>query len=96
MATSLEIPKFANDTEEADWWYDNRHLVEEDFLKAAAEGRLGRGTAMRRALAAQSAVQLDREDAARAQAAANRRGMPYQDYLKMLIHEALEKESNTA
>jgi predicted DNA binding CopG/RHH family protein len=96
MATSLEIPKFANDTEEADWWYDNRHLVEEDFLKAAADGKLGRGTAMRRALTAESAIQLDREDAARAQAAAHRRGMPYQDYLKMLIHEALEKESNTA
>jgi predicted DNA binding CopG/RHH family protein len=47
---------------------------------------------MRRALAA-DAILLDEEDAVRAFVAARRRGMQYQAFVKMLIHEALEKES---
>jgi len=38
-------------------------------------------------------ILLDEEDAARALAAAQRRGMQYQAYVKKLVHEALEKES---
>jgi predicted DNA binding CopG/RHH family protein len=92
MASSLKIPTFATEAEEADWWYDNRELVEQNLRTSMAEGRTGRGTMMRRALEADSAIQLDAEDVAKARAAANRKGMPYQAYVKMLLHEALEKE----
>ena len=92
MASSLKIPTFATEAEEADWWYDNRELVEQSLRTAITEGWTGSGTMMRRALEADSAIQLDAEDAAKARAAANRMGMPYQTYVKMLIHEALEKE----
>jgi len=89
----MKIPKFANETEEADWWYEHRDLVIKEFERAEVEGRLGRGTAMKLALEREHSIQLDIEDAARARAAAKRKGMQYQAYVKMLIHEALEKES---
>lgn len=41
---ALIIPKFATEREEADWWFENRDLVEQEFLLAAKEGRLKRGT----------------------------------------------------
>jgi hypothetical protein len=41
----MEIPKFANESEEAAWWFDNQPAMLAMFEKAAAEGRLGHGTA---------------------------------------------------
>jgi hypothetical protein len=48
MPSSLIVPKFATETEEADWWFDNQDLLLAEFKLAAAEGRLGRGTLKRR------------------------------------------------
>jgi predicted DNA binding CopG/RHH family protein len=92
MEAELVVPQFATEAEEADWLYENRERISESFVKAAAEGRLTHGTAKLRALEAQTIVQLDLEDAQRARAAAERKGMQYQAYVKMLVHEALEKE----
>jgi hypothetical protein len=96
MEAELIVPKFASETEEADWWYENRDRVSAAFVKADAEGRLGRGTAMRRAQEAQATFQLDAEDAQRARAAAERQGMTYSAYVKMLVHEGLDKELKAA
>ena len=41
--SDLKFPKFANEAEEAKWWYDNREAVSDEFQKAAREGRLKRG-----------------------------------------------------
>jgi predicted DNA binding CopG/RHH family protein len=93
------VPKFENETQEADWWFDNRELLSQEFQKAAAEGRLGRGTVKRRMEEAQkrkeaeSPIQLDTEDASKAQALAARKGISYQTYIKTLVHEALERET---
>jgi len=92
------VPKFESEDQEADWWFENRELLSQEFQKAAAEGRLGRGTVMRRMAEAQarkemdSSIQLDSADASKAHAVAARKGIPYQTYIKTLIHEALEKE----
>jgi predicted DNA binding CopG/RHH family protein len=88
----IAVPKFANESEEAQWWFEHQDVLLEEFKKAAAEGRLGRGTAMRRAMEA-SSIQLDVDDASKARAVAARKGISYQAYVKSLIHEALEKES---
>jgi len=48
---------------------------------------------MRRALEAESMIQLDSEDASKAHTLAARKGISYQSYVKMLVHEALEKET---
>ena len=33
----LKLPEFKSEADEADWWYDNRHLIEEDFLRSPME-----------------------------------------------------------
>ena len=95
---ALKIPKFATEAEEAQWWYDNRELLSEEFHKAAKEGRLRRGgvarlLAERGILPPQptptTTIRLDPDDIAKARVQAAERGLRYQTYLKMIIHEAL-------
>jgi hypothetical protein len=95
---SLKVPKFPNEAEEAKWWYDNRDKVESELEKAAKEGRLRTGgvarlLAERGVKAAQplptTTIRLDPEDIAKAREQAAERGLRYQTYLKMIIHEAL-------
>jgi predicted DNA binding CopG/RHH family protein len=93
---TLKVPVFANESEEADWWFENREKLADDFEKAAAEGRLGYGTAKQRGVTPPTAIQLAEADLARAKVLAERRGLRYQTYLKMLIHEALEREEKHA
>jgi predicted DNA binding CopG/RHH family protein len=93
MDEKPKIPDFASEDEEARWWFDNQESLDEQFIKAAAEGRLGRGTVARRAAIPTTTIRLDPEDISKARVLAERRGLKYQTYLKMLIHEALQKES---
>ena len=98
--SDLKLPKFANEDEEAKWWYENRELVSEEFQKAAKEGRLKQG-GVRRLFAERgipfpepkptptTTIRLDPDDIAEARVQAARRGLRYQTYLKMIIHEAL-------
>jgi hypothetical protein len=39
------LPDFKSEAEEAKWWFDNQDELLKDFEQAAAEGRLGCGTA---------------------------------------------------
>ena len=89
MAEKLKVPKFENEAEEAQWWYDHRDDLTKAFEDAAARGELHRGSAARLASAT---IGLDPEDISRAQALAAKRGLRYQTYLKMLLHDALEAE----
>ena len=96
MAQKLEVPKFANETEEAHWWFDNQDAVSDEFELAAREGRLGHGRAVQRAMAPTAAVALDPEDVERARVQAERRGLEYQAYVKMVVHQALLHEEQSA
>ncbi|MGB6687278.1 MAG: hypothetical protein WBE76_05495 [Terracidiphilus sp.] len=103
--SDLKIPKFATEAEEAKWWYENQDLIFKEFQKAAKEGRLGRGGA-RRLFAEKgipfpeskatptptTTIRLIPEDIAMARVQAAERGLRYQTYLKMIIHEALRME----
>lgn len=44
MADKLKTPKFANETEEAAWWFDHRDGLTEAFEDAAKEGTLKVGS----------------------------------------------------
>jgi len=104
--TNLKIPKFASEAEEAKWWYDNREIVSAEFQKAAKEGRLRR-SGVARLLAERgiplpqpqalpsTTIRLDPDDIAKARVQAAERGLRYQTYLKMIIHEALRKAEKT-
>lgn len=93
----IRIPKFKDEAEEAEWWFNNPEFILQQFKCAAAEGRLGRGTAMHEMAARQAAksttIRLDPDDLSLAKAQAEKKGLRYQTYLKMLIHEALGKEA---
>ncbi len=83
------LPDFKSEAEEAKWWFDNQDELDKDFAQAAAEGRLGRGTAARIGGIATTTIRLDPDDIALAREQAGKRGLKYQTYLKMLVHEAL-------
>jgi predicted DNA binding CopG/RHH family protein len=107
--SDLKIPKFATEAEEAKWWYENDDLIFKEFQKAAKEGRLGRDGA-RRLFAEKgiafpeskatptptTTIRLDPDDIAKARVQAAARGLRYQTYLKMIIHEALLKAEDDA
>ena len=98
MAEKFSVPHFANEAEEAQWWYDHREELTKVFEDVAARGELRTGSAARlmRELTAgatpTTTIRLDPEDISRARAQAARRGLHYQTYLKMLLHEALIAE----
>jgi hypothetical protein len=96
MDQRLVVPKFESESEEAKWWFDNRDGLFDEFERAGKEGRLERGMVARRANAAAALVALDPEDVARAKAQAERRGLEYQAYVKMVVHEALLHEEQRA
>jgi predicted DNA binding CopG/RHH family protein len=105
--SSLKVPKFETEAEEAQWWFDNDNVLSDEFQKAAKEGRLRRG-GIQQLLAERgipfpkqaqtppqplptTTIRLDPADIALARAQAAERGLRYQTYLKMIIHEALRK-----
>jgi hypothetical protein len=89
---------FASEADEAQWWYDHREEVAKAFEEAAAHGELRSGTVARLArqratgITPTTTIRLDPQDVSRARALAAKRGVRYQTYLKMLLHEALATE----
>ena len=89
MLEELKKKTFANEAEEAAWWESNEDALADEFEKATAEGRAGIGTVAKRAALPSTTILLDPEDIAKARVQAAERGLRYQTYLKMIIHEAL-------
>lgn len=90
-------PRFNTEAEEAKWWSENQELIAESFEKARASAKLGEGTVARMAQERAGAsptitIRLPESDLARAKNLAAKRGLRYQTYLKMLLHEALSSE----
>jgi biotin-(acetyl-CoA carboxylase) ligase len=88
----LKIPEFRNEAEEARWWADHQGEIVAAFKQAAGKGRLGRGTVARKGPTPTTTIRLDPEDISRARQQAERKGLRYQTYLKMLLREALVAE----
>jgi predicted DNA binding CopG/RHH family protein len=85
------LPDFKSEAEEAKWWFDNQEELDKDFAQAAEAGHLGRGTVARQGGIPTTTIRLDPDDIALAREQASKRGLKYQTYLKMLVHEALQK-----
>lgn len=92
MLEELKTKTFANEAEEAAWWEANEDRLADEFEKATEEGRVGIGTVAKRAALKTTTIRLDPDDVARARVYAAERGLRYQTYLKMLIHEALAQQ----
>jgi predicted DNA binding CopG/RHH family protein len=87
-----KVPAFKTEKEEAQWWFENQDVLAQRFKRAATEGRLGRGTLAQRGKTPTTTIRLDPGDIAKARLYAERRGLKYQTYLKMLIRQALVQE----
>jgi predicted DNA binding CopG/RHH family protein len=91
-----QVPRFQSEQEEADWWDRNRAKLDLDFLEAAGKGqlrRLDREQLKARIAGATKVIslRLPEADLALAREQAARKGLPYQTYLKSLLHEALRR-----
>ena len=99
MPDKFTIPQFTSEAEEAQWWFDHRQELAQAFQDAADKGQLQSGSVARiaRERAATGSIptttiRLDPDDVSMARALAAKRGLRYQTYLKMLLHEALKSE----
>jgi hypothetical protein len=88
----LKTPEFKSEEEEALWWENNPEFILKQFETAAKDGTLGRGTLVRRGQTPTTTIRLDPTDIELAKSQAQQRGLKYQTYLKMLIHQALRQD----
>ena len=98
MAEKVErivVPKFKTEAQEAQWWYENREKVEDALIGAMDNGTIRRGTAQRLTSAARTSrnvtIRMAESDLDLARKQAEEKGLPYQTYIKSVLHEALVK-----
>lgn len=91
MATKTAVPRFKSEKEEADWWDAHPEIITELFLKAQKEGKIKRLPVVRGATKSVT-LRMPIADIETAREIAERRGLPYQTYIKGLLHQALERE----
>jgi predicted DNA binding CopG/RHH family protein len=92
------IPAFATEAEEGEWWYKNRNLHGKQLLAAVRNGEAQvltkeklreRIAASKRTAAPVVALRIPEADLALARKQAEQKGLPYQTYIKSLLHEIL-------
>jgi predicted DNA binding CopG/RHH family protein/uncharacterized DUF497 family protein len=94
------VPAFATEAEEAEWWFKNRNAHDKQFLAAVKSGEvqvltkeklLKRIAASKKTPSPVVALRIPEADLALARKQAEEKGLPYQTYLKSLLHETLAK-----
>jgi predicted DNA binding CopG/RHH family protein len=98
--TGMKVPKFATEAEEARWWDSNAGKVESRLLAALRTGTAQVGTAQRLAREARESknitIRMPVAEIERARELAGKKGIGYQTYMKMLLREALDRETRKA
>jgi len=104
--TKRAVPAFASEAEEAAWWFENRKLHDREFAAAVKKGEAqvltARSCGADRGLQSQDAarvvsLRVPEADLALARKQAEQKGLPYQTYIKSLLHETLaEREKRKA
>jgi predicted DNA binding CopG/RHH family protein len=95
---TLAMPKFKNESAEADWWASpvGRDYVKQRSAEAKSKGIEVKGSRLGVELNNKSSVQiamrLPEADVAQARKIAEPKGIGYQTLLKMLVHEGLRRE----
>ncbi|MGA2144777.1 MAG: hypothetical protein ABSH49_07435 [Bryobacteraceae bacterium] len=96
--TKRIVPRSATEAEEADWWYKNRKRHDKELVAAVKSGEaqiltreklLARLEASKKKPAPVVALRIPAADLALARKQAEQKGLPYQTYIKSLLHEAL-------
>ena len=94
----LVIPSSRSEKAEADWWEKHRAQVEANLREAIREGNTFSlkdvlAQAKRKHQLRSVTIRLPGEDIATARQLADDKGIGYQTYIKLLLHEALQKEA---
>lgn len=91
----IVVPKFETEAQQAQWWYENRDKVEDALTTAIDNGTIQRGTAQRlaneRRASRNITIRMAEADLDLARGQAEEKGLPYQTYIKSVLHEALVK-----
>jgi len=90
----ITIPQFRDADEESTWWESraSKRAATELLKRAAARGALKR----RKTPLKRISMRLPVADLEVAQELAATKGPPYQTYIKMVLHEALQKARRSA
>jgi predicted DNA binding CopG/RHH family protein len=98
MATDrgIKVPEFESEAQEARWWNEHKDLVEENLIEAMRDGTAKRGSAQRLVKEARASknitIRMPLADLERARQLSANKGLAYQTFIKMLLHEALDRE----
>ena len=97
------LPAFSSEAEESEWWFKNRNIHGKQLAVAMKDGEareLTKEKLRERILSSRKgpspvvALRIAEEDLALARKQAERKGLPYQTYIKSLLHETLiERET---
>ena len=87
----IVIPRFSTEGEEAEWWDSHPEVATEIMKRAIKSGNARRAVPLKTVT-----MRLPVPDIKTAQDLAHRKGLPYQTYIKMLLHEALEHQRGSA
>ncbi len=94
-ADRQKVPKFATEAEEAKWWDQHKDMVEADLIRAIEDGTVRRGTAGRLVREARASrnitIRVAEADLDLARKQAEEKGLPYQTYIKSVLHEELTR-----
>jgi predicted DNA binding CopG/RHH family protein len=101
------VPAFASEAEEAAWWFENRESHDGEFAAAVenSEAQVLTGEKLRERIEASKtrmpaqviSLRVAEADLAMARRQAEQKGLPYQTYIKSLLHETLAaREKRTA
>jgi predicted DNA binding CopG/RHH family protein len=99
LKKSIQMPKFKNESDEADWWAsrEGRDYVERRSAEAKSKGSKTAGSRLVARIAKKNSIQiairLPEGDLKQARKIATRKGIGYQTLIKMLVHEGLQREA---
>ena len=97
MKRKPTVPPFKSEAEESDWWYKNRARLDKDLGETAKKGQLKRldqatlKARLNRSKARMVSIRLPENDIELARQQAAQKGLPYQSYIKSLLHQALRQ-----
>ena len=95
MKPKQKIPAFKTEAEEAAWWFKNRAELDRRFGEAVKSGKAKRldaanlASILSTSKARVVSIRLPEDDIQLARQQAARKGLPYQTYIKSLLHQAL-------
>jgi hypothetical protein len=95
MKQKRVIPAFKSEAEEAEWWHKRRGRLDKDLVGVGKKLRRLDQAALKSRLAASKSrvvsIRLPETDLELARQQASQKGLPYQTYIKSVLHQALRQ-----